>query len=983
MLGITSQESNMWQASRSAVPGVTGNPLIGNYYGIDLYDGDSSNDWDIDWAEADCGYGITQVTDHMRMAGREDGKGGAAWDYQKQRAVALDYTVNVAAGLQILAEKWNQTSSAGLKVNNGNSAKLENWTFALWAYNSGFYADKGDGSPWGLGWTNNPANPEWDAGRTAFMEDSFGSESPSDAAHPQDWPYQEKVLGFAAHPPSYLESPGTMVAAFIAAWWNGGDGNATIKGAAKQNRALVKPPENLFCDPVENSCNPAYIGDGAKNETGAGPCLRDVDFRCWWHKSAQWKSDCDYSCGNDFTRFPATWAEEADGTAYPPACTTNGLPAGARIVDDVPQGTPVIRPGCSNSSWSNAGTFTLDFGEGDGVHPTAGGTDRWPAKVDLHQLGAGFGGHFYFGHTRKDDDKGQRLKFTGTWKLNAPLTTDDAKVWVHLPDHGAHTKLARYEVKTAEGWVSKTVSQPGTTNRWVDIGVYRFSGGIPEVRLSTITADGTGDQDIAFDAVAFQEGDFSEIPEIRFPDEDLTAPEPEVMEPPEVIPGNFLDLGSITGLSAKSSSPSGENNLRTKATPGCRTVNESKEEVICIGAGPAPEAKKSSKKSSSENISGSAAALNATTGTETVTCSVNEASVSYTRTYACMTGTLILERITSGRPTGQAIWDYRHEIQLDTKSGTFMQTASFKMKSIAGFNSVSLDMEFDCLGACASDPTIWTNSQTWLAGDLHTLVGSKTMKWTGTSGHSMILPSWKFTGKGDGRAGETIDREKSELEIRGDLEAKATSGKPGCVFHRYIPTYVIDSAKNPSAAAFYWIVQQKLPTHPGSRPHKKPLHYNSDSAAATEIREKIICHRTGDGAFLPHPDSGVTTGGRTGPSCDEYPFASSYESGGAPVATGGGGVRGDACLQLYAKKPVVSGDLWTLKEDTRYPRRNTWKEPCGRASLPSDENSNAAWRIGLRLVPENRIIDGDAYWVYAPGFEDCTDLTKVCWVRTR
>ncbi|MFC4501241.1 MULTISPECIES: hypothetical protein [Streptomyces] len=83
MLGVTTQESNMWQAARSAVPGVTASPLIGNYYGIDLYDGDPTNDWDVDFAKADCGYGITQITDHMRMAGREDGHGGTAWPYQQ------------------------------------------------------------------------------------------------------------------------------------------------------------------------------------------------------------------------------------------------------------------------------------------------------------------------------------------------------------------------------------------------------------------------------------------------------------------------------------------------------------------------------------------------------------------------------------------------------------------------------------------------------------------------------------------------------------------------------------------------------------------------------------------------------------------------------------------------------------------------------------------------------------------------------------
>jgi hypothetical protein len=150
MLGIAAQESNLWQAARFAVPGVTANPLIGNYYGLDLYNSSTADDWTIHWGEADCGYGIMQITDHMRLAGREKGPEDAAWPYQKQRAVALDFTVNVAAGLQILKDKWNQTRAAGLTINNGDSARIENWFYAVWAYNTGFYPNTGSG-PYGVG----------------------------------------------------------------------------------------------------------------------------------------------------------------------------------------------------------------------------------------------------------------------------------------------------------------------------------------------------------------------------------------------------------------------------------------------------------------------------------------------------------------------------------------------------------------------------------------------------------------------------------------------------------------------------------------------------------------------------------------------------------------------------------------------------------------------------------------------------------------
>ncbi|TPQ18436.1 hypothetical protein [Streptomyces sporangiiformans] len=549
MLGITAQESNMWQANRSAVPGVTGSPLIGNYYGIDYYDGNTDNDWDVDWSEADCGYGITQVTDHMRLAGREHGKGGTAWDYQKQRAVALDYAANVAAGLQILVDKWNTTRKAGLAVHDGNPNRLENWFFALWAYNSGFYENVNGNGPWGVGWANNPANPEWDAGRTPFMEDRLGNEDASAAARPQHWPYPEKVLGFAAHPPAFLESPGTMVPAFRAAWWNGTDGDATIKGSAKYNRARVKPPEDLFCGPY-NWCEPSKIGDGTSNEAGQGPCTH-ADFKCWFNQSVQWKTDCAYECGNEFFRFtsPDFDAEQADGTAYPPTCLRTGLPDKAMIVDDVPQGTPSIRPNCANAAWHNEGSFSLDFGEGEAglAHDGQTISKVWPSKVDLHQLGAGFGGHFYFGHTRADDAKGQRLKMTGSWTLDKAVT-GPAKIWVHLPDHGAQAKYAAYKVHTSKGVKTRVVNQNGSKNRWVSIGGFMFDGK-PKVSLSTITPDGTGDKDIAYDAIAVEpiNGKFVErsltAAAIFDPNQNLNSNMPEELNTPLRTMKTLYDWG--------------------------------------------------------------------------------------------------------------------------------------------------------------------------------------------------------------------------------------------------------------------------------------------------------------------------------------------------------------------------------------------------------------------------------------------------------
>ncbi|WP_219463314.1 golvesin C-terminal-like domain-containing protein [Nonomuraea rhizosphaerae] len=490
MMGVAVQESNTWQAARFAIPGVTANPLIGNYFGIDYYNDDEGDDWSIDWAGADCGYGIMQITDQMRLSGKEKPGEPDAFPYTTQRAIALDFTVNIARGQQMLADKWNQTRRAGLIVNNGTTKGLENWFFAVWAYNSGLHQPSGS-NPWGLGWLNNPVNPRYPADRPPFMETSY-----ADSAHPQDWPYPEKVLGFAGHPIELIESPGTLVYSHRYAWWNSVD-----------DRIAVKPPRTLFCT-SSNDCypneshtpnDPEVIGEPA------GPCahknsLGKYDLKCWWHTAATWKEQCQVTCGNELIRFDPGYAYQEDATNYPPVCSTAGLPSGALVVDNLPQNVPSIRPNCTKPT--SSGTFTFTF--------KAASDGTYPGKIDVHQIGAAYGGHFWMSNTHTSPAR----EAIGTWKLNQ-TRTGPMKIMAHIPDPGARTNLAEYRVNADGGERRRTVNQTGPGgNRWVNLGTFMFTGTTPQVSLSNLTPDGDGTARIAWDAVAFipVSGDYHEEP---------------------------------------------------------------------------------------------------------------------------------------------------------------------------------------------------------------------------------------------------------------------------------------------------------------------------------------------------------------------------------------------------------------------------------------------------------------------------------------
>ncbi|MET7468478.1 SGNH/GDSL hydrolase family protein [Micromonospora sp. NPDC005686] len=504
-LGILAQESNLWQASYHAVDASVGNPLTSvGYYGLDL----GSPKYElIDWAKTDCGYGAGQVTSGMKRTDKDQWIAGVQWTETKQKAVALDYATNVAAGLRILQDKWNQTRNAGLIANNGDPKYIENWWFAIWAYNTGFYPQdpQNPSAPWGVGWANNPANTDYPADRKRFLTaplDVPNADPPIDdevgydnAKHPNHWSYPERVTGFA-------------YTSLIRYNYKTKGWTPTYATAQARQPDVAQAARYTFCEPDINDCDetlpPKIPGDFPK--TAAGACQRD-DLRCWWHGPVTW-TDCAVNCGLENRRYtavePRPYAQPGDNVHPTPvtsdgACKVEGLPStGVKIIDDIDTTVPLGAEGC-RPDYTKGGRFSMNFA----TYTQYGGNVVTPGKVDLHQIGAGFGGHFWFSHTYHKDQQ-PTYRITGTWTINP--TNAWTRVWAHLPDHGAHTRQADYIIRRPNGAVEhRIIPTQWESNRWVNLGVFDFTGsGTPKVELSNFTRDGAGVQDVAWDAIAVQ-----------------------------------------------------------------------------------------------------------------------------------------------------------------------------------------------------------------------------------------------------------------------------------------------------------------------------------------------------------------------------------------------------------------------------------------------------------------------------------------------
>jgi lysophospholipase L1-like esterase len=465
--GILAQESNWNQASWHALAGYGGDPLVANYYGSS----DPANPTDINYAKADCGYGVAQITDLMRA--------GAA-NVNTQTAIAVDYAENIAAAVTNLVGKWNQLASLGDLMNGGDPATIEDWYGAIWAYNSGVHMVANGDQGNGLGWRNNPANPIYPVDRGRFNENS------GDATHPQYWPYQEKVFGWIE---DGLVDP------------NSPSGASRFPGIGN---VLNIPKSVFFCSTTVNHCNPLIIGANGDScqpgDPSCDPCPTE-DFHCWWNAPVQW-ANCPNQCNTgSFTISSPTAPEPAPTNRGPHCADLGGLPlADTLIVDDTAltsQNPGLLHPnvvGCpvTNAAWSQGGTFQLDSTGGAPL------TSSDEASIDVHQLGAGFAGHTWFTHTRPAADSVHASM--ARWTPN--LTSSGIyEIRAYIPTPGATTTDASYLV---DGAYQRTVNQNNYNNQWISLGFFPLHPG-SSVTLSSVTSasDQSQGADIAFNAMAF------------------------------------------------------------------------------------------------------------------------------------------------------------------------------------------------------------------------------------------------------------------------------------------------------------------------------------------------------------------------------------------------------------------------------------------------------------------------------------------------
>ncbi|MEU5647467.1 hypothetical protein [Streptomyces milbemycinicus] len=196
------------------------------------------------------------------------------------------------------------------------------------------------------------------------------------------------------------------------------------------------------------------------------------------------------------------------------------------------------------------------------------------------------------------------------------------------------------------------------------------------------------------------------------------------------------------------------------------------------------------------------------------------------------------------------------------------------------------------------------------------------------------------------------------------------------MFAAFKPTWVMNFKKTPVAVAHAWLIQTKLPNHPGSKAANKPMKYLPASVRDSDLNRKVICP-DGWGKTYGNPDTSPIDASDT-VSCDEFAYAASYNSGGMPASLGGLNEvdTGNDCLQTYATR--IEQGVWKLYDDIRFPAP-TWAEVCGRSSMSNYQNTQSMQPFsGTFSSPSKyRLLNGDEYWVAFPEFAHCSTADKL------
>ncbi|MFC5654277.1 hypothetical protein [Streptomyces nogalater] len=398
---------------------------------------------------------------------------------------------------------------------------------------------------------------------------------------------------------------------------------------------------------------------------------------------------------------------------------------------------------------------------------------------------------------------------------------------------------------------------------------------------------------------------------------------------------------------------------------------------VCFGKSvPAPKGK-------APHASAKAGVAAATAGVEW--CNTDFESILATRFTECDVRSVPVIIKMDGVPQAVAKFMFLRMIQLDGQNSFTEHLTiepaqqippAFREINFVGWNHL-------CEDSCTPQEqpaSAWTGKTWWVPGEMHSASLTTPFTWdTSASGQEYLYkPDIQIDANilpADGKFRPFVTGYQWSLDYDGGTEdldrircdtpaAGASDGVvPGCVFVNHAPVYTFNAKAFPQAAAHAWLIQKATPKHPGSMADQKPLYYMGDEAQNARSRNRICP----TGWAADNGDASALVDAADTLNCDEFAFASSYNSGGMSATEGGLNPaipagkttpNGDACIGTYAKKHGSMVHLFSLNGTDP-----TFSEVCGRSAISGMHNQESMGGHFANFMKQMRIKDKDAYWL--------------------
>jgi hypothetical protein len=192
---------------------------------------------------------------------------------------------------------------------------------------------------------------------------------------------------------------------------------------------------------------------------------------------------------------------------------------------------------------------------------------------------------------------------------------------------------------------------------------------------------------------------------------------------------------------------------------------------------------------------------------------------------------------------------------------------------------------------------------------------------------------------------------KLPVSIRCDNNMPGITG-PGCVFPAFTPAFTVSRTQYGASAAMIAWAQTNLSAHWGLRGKGKPLTRLANSTISGN-NNKIICQR-GWKAYPPWVGGGITDKD----SCDEFPFAATYQSGALNGIT-----TGADCAQVKAVQTSSSGTEARIWNAVKPIGTFSTSAKCVRGHIPLNLNVSLGRDAYKVFIKSTRLLNKDPFWL--------------------